>query len=44
VITESVPAMAVAIGRARQVIKPGLAVRMFEKLKAIKAAKAKGLE
>jgi bifunctional UDP-N-acetylglucosamine pyrophosphorylase/glucosamine-1-phosphate N-acetyltransferase len=43
VITEDVPAEAVAIGRARQVTKPGLATRMFEKLKAIKAAKAKGL-
>jgi bifunctional UDP-N-acetylglucosamine pyrophosphorylase/glucosamine-1-phosphate N-acetyltransferase len=42
VITENVPAEAVAIGRARQVTKPGLATRMFEKLKAIKAAKAKG--
>ena len=42
VITEDVPAEAVAIGRARQVTKPGLATRMFEKLKAIKAAKAKG--
>jgi bifunctional UDP-N-acetylglucosamine pyrophosphorylase/glucosamine-1-phosphate N-acetyltransferase len=42
VITEDVPPDAVAIGRARQVTKPGLAGRMFEKLKAIKAAKAKG--
>jgi bifunctional UDP-N-acetylglucosamine pyrophosphorylase / glucosamine-1-phosphate N-acetyltransferase len=42
VITEDVPAEAVAIGRARQVTKPGLATRMFEKLKAIKAAKPKG--
>ncbi len=42
VITEDVPPGAIAIGRARQVIKPGLATRMFEKLKAIKAAKAKG--
>ncbi len=42
VITEDVPAEAVAIGRARQVTKPGLATRMFEKLKAVKAAKAKG--
>ncbi|NHB78028.1 bifunctional UDP-N-acetylglucosamine diphosphorylase/glucosamine-1-phosphate N-acetyltransferase GlmU [Rhodobacter calidifons] len=42
VITEDVPAEAVAIGRARQVIKPGLATRMFEKLKSIKATKAKG--
>ncbi|WP_136646233.1 bifunctional UDP-N-acetylglucosamine diphosphorylase/glucosamine-1-phosphate N-acetyltransferase GlmU [Tabrizicola sp. YIM 78059] len=42
VITEDVPPEAVAIGRARQVTKPGLATRMFEKLKAMKAAKAKG--
>jgi bifunctional UDP-N-acetylglucosamine pyrophosphorylase/glucosamine-1-phosphate N-acetyltransferase len=42
VITEDVPAEAVAIGRSRQVTKPGLATRMFEKLKAIKAAKTKG--
>ncbi|MBL9047020.1 MAG: bifunctional UDP-N-acetylglucosamine diphosphorylase/glucosamine-1-phosphate N-acetyltransferase GlmU, partial [Tabrizicola sp.] len=42
VITEDVPAEAVAIGRARQITKPGLATRMFEKLKAIQAAKAKG--
>ncbi len=42
VITEDVPPGAIAIGRARQVTKPGLATRMFEKLKAIKAAKAKG--
>lgn len=42
VITENVPAEAVAIGRARQVTKPGLATRMFDKLKAIKASKAKG--
>jgi bifunctional UDP-N-acetylglucosamine pyrophosphorylase/glucosamine-1-phosphate N-acetyltransferase len=42
VITEDVPPEAVAIGRARQVTKPGLATRMFEKLKRIKAGKAKG--
>ncbi len=42
VITEDVPANAVAIGRSRQVTKPGLATRMFDKLKSIKAAKAKG--
>jgi bifunctional UDP-N-acetylglucosamine pyrophosphorylase/glucosamine-1-phosphate N-acetyltransferase len=42
VITEDVPADAVAIGRARQVTKPGLATRMFDKLKAIKASKTKG--
>ncbi len=42
VITEDVPAGAVALARARQVVKPGLAVRLFEKLRAIKATKAKG--
>jgi bifunctional UDP-N-acetylglucosamine pyrophosphorylase/glucosamine-1-phosphate N-acetyltransferase len=42
VITDDVPAEAVAIGRARQVTKPGLATRMFDKLKSIKAEKAKG--
>ena len=42
VITEDVPPEAIAISRARQVTKPGLATRMFEKLKSIKAAKAKG--
>lgn len=42
VITEDVPAEAIAIGRARQVTKPGLATKLFEKLKAIKAAKQKG--
>jgi bifunctional UDP-N-acetylglucosamine pyrophosphorylase/glucosamine-1-phosphate N-acetyltransferase len=44
VITEDVPAEAVAIGRAKQVNKPGLATKMFEKLKSIKAKKAKGQE
>jgi bifunctional UDP-N-acetylglucosamine pyrophosphorylase / glucosamine-1-phosphate N-acetyltransferase len=42
VITEDVPAEALAIGRARQVTKPGLATRMFEKLKSFQALKAKG--
>lgn len=40
VITEDVPAGAMAIGRARQVTKEGLATRLFEKLRAIKAAKS----
>jgi bifunctional UDP-N-acetylglucosamine pyrophosphorylase / glucosamine-1-phosphate N-acetyltransferase len=44
VITDDVPAEAVAIGRSRQVTKTGLATRMFEKLKAMKAEKAKGQE
>jgi bifunctional UDP-N-acetylglucosamine pyrophosphorylase / glucosamine-1-phosphate N-acetyltransferase len=42
VITEDVPAEAVAIARAKQVTKPGLATRLFEKLKAAKAANQKG--
>ncbi len=44
VITQDVPAEAVAIGRAMQVNKPGLATKLFEKLKSIKANKAKGQE
>lgn len=40
-ITEDVPAGAVALGRAKQVNKPGLAVKLFERLRAIKAAKGK---
>jgi bifunctional UDP-N-acetylglucosamine pyrophosphorylase/glucosamine-1-phosphate N-acetyltransferase len=40
-ITEDVPAGALALGRAKQVNKPGLATRLMDKLKAIKAAKAK---
>ena len=42
VITDDVPAGAVAIGRARQVTKPGLATKLFDKLKAIQATKQKG--
>ncbi|MCU0816791.1 MAG: bifunctional UDP-N-acetylglucosamine diphosphorylase/glucosamine-1-phosphate N-acetyltransferase GlmU [Cypionkella sp.] len=41
VITEDVPAEALALARARQVIKPGLAAKLFDRLRAIKAAKAK---
>ena len=41
VITHDIPAGALALGRAPQVNKPGLAVRLFERLKAIKAAKGK---
>ena len=41
VITEDVPAEAVALGRAKQVNKPGLAAKLFERLRAIKAAKGK---
>ena len=39
VITEDVPAGAIALGRARQVNKPGLATKFFARLKAIKAAR-----
>ncbi|MBU0645850.1 MAG: bifunctional UDP-N-acetylglucosamine diphosphorylase/glucosamine-1-phosphate N-acetyltransferase GlmU, partial [Alphaproteobacteria bacterium] len=42
VITSDVPNGALAIGRAKQVNKPMLAVRMFEKLKSLKARKQKG--
>ncbi|MFT4151392.1 MAG: bifunctional UDP-N-acetylglucosamine diphosphorylase/glucosamine-1-phosphate N-acetyltransferase GlmU [Paracoccaceae bacterium] len=42
VITEDVPAGAIAIGRARQVVKPGLAVKLMDRLRAIKAAKKGG--
>ncbi len=38
VITEDVPAEALALARAKQVNKPGLATRLMDKLKAIKAA------
>lgn len=39
VITENVPAGALALGRAKQVNKPGLAVRLMERLRAIKASR-----
>ena len=42
VITSDVEAGAMAVARARQVVKPGLAVRMFEKLKNSKANAKKG--
>ncbi|MFY0633080.1 MAG: bifunctional UDP-N-acetylglucosamine diphosphorylase/glucosamine-1-phosphate N-acetyltransferase GlmU [Vannielia sp.] len=41
VITSDVEAGALALGRGKQVVKPGLARKMFEKLKAAKAAKVK---
>lgn len=41
VITDNVPAEAVALGRAKQVNKPGLATALMTRLKAIKAAKGK---
>jgi len=41
VITEDVPAGALAVGRAKQVVKPGLAIRLMEKLRAEKARRKK---
>lgn len=41
-ITEDVPAEAVALGRARQVTKPGLAPKLFDLYKSIKAKRQKG--
>lgn len=41
VITEDVPAEAVALARAKQVNKPGLATKLMARLKTIKAAKGK---
>ena len=40
VITQDVPAEALALGRARQETKPGLATRLMARLRALKAAKA----
>ena len=42
VITSDVPAAALAIARARQENKAGLATRLMDKLRALKAAKNKG--
>jgi bifunctional UDP-N-acetylglucosamine pyrophosphorylase/glucosamine-1-phosphate N-acetyltransferase len=42
VITRDVEAGALAVGRARQEVKPGFAARFFEKLRALKAQKIKG--
>ena len=42
VVTQDVPATDLAIGRAVQVNKPGLALRIFEKLKSLKTNKGKG--
>ncbi len=44
VITSNVPDGALALGRARQEIKPGFARRMFDRLKAAKARKQKEAE
>jgi N-acetylglucosamine-1-phosphate uridyltransferase (contains nucleotidyltransferase and I-patch acetyltransferase domains) len=43
VITADVPAGALALGRARQQIKPGLARRLMERLRALKAAGRNGV-
>lgn len=42
VITEDVPADAIALGRAKQVNRPGLAAKLFAKLRAEKARMKKG--
>jgi bifunctional UDP-N-acetylglucosamine pyrophosphorylase/glucosamine-1-phosphate N-acetyltransferase len=42
VITEDVAPGALALGRARQVVKPGLGARLMERLRAAKAAKTGG--
>lgn len=39
VVTEDVPPGAMAVGRSRQVTKPGFASAFFEKLRALKAAR-----
>ena len=41
VITENVPDEAIALGRAKQVVKLGLATKLFDMLRAEKARKAK---
>jgi bifunctional UDP-N-acetylglucosamine pyrophosphorylase / glucosamine-1-phosphate N-acetyltransferase len=41
VVTRDVPDGAMAIGRARQDNKPGLATRLFERLRALKSAMQK---
>ncbi|RWR14848.1 bifunctional UDP-N-acetylglucosamine diphosphorylase/glucosamine-1-phosphate N-acetyltransferase GlmU [Paenirhodobacter populi] len=41
-ITQDVPPGALALGRARQVVKPGLATKLFEMLRAKKSALKKG--
>ncbi|MCK0138366.1 bifunctional UDP-N-acetylglucosamine diphosphorylase/glucosamine-1-phosphate N-acetyltransferase GlmU [Aliiroseovarius sp. F47248L] len=42
VVTKNVPAGAMAVGRAKMEVKPGLAIKLFEKLKAAKARRQKG--
>ncbi len=39
VVTEDVPPGAMAVGRTRQVTKPGFATKFFDRLRALKAAK-----
>ena len=41
IVTDDVPAGALAVGRSKQINKPGWAVKMFEKLKAAKAKASK---
>jgi bifunctional UDP-N-acetylglucosamine pyrophosphorylase/glucosamine-1-phosphate N-acetyltransferase len=41
VITRDVPAQALAIGRGRQEVRPGLGARLMERLRELKAAKKK---
>lgn len=43
VITRDVPGGALALGRAEQVTKPGLAKRLMERLRALKARQGKGV-
>ena len=42
VVTRDIPDNALAIGRPEMQIKPGLARKLFDKLKAVKAARQKG--
>jgi len=44
VISADVPAGALALGRAPQVNKPGLALKLFEKFKALKEQRRKEAE
>ena len=43
VVTSDVPDGALAIGRSKQENRPGLAVKLYEKFKAAKAARQKGV-
>ena len=44
VITENVPDDALALGRAKQVTKPGMAKKLFDKFKAAKEKRRKEAE